>query len=364
MSITSSYSCVVLCVWAALHALHASAFDLCDSECEDGPVFSPSSLVLRYGERLAATCTVCRHRCLGAHFDVEKAVGQSHRNGSAPVLLWTVPAVTEWGTSALCYYNDVAHEDHQCCTRLRVTVYQPPSRVSIGLLHHEGPLLEGRRYTLQCVVQDAAPANSLRVAFYKGRSRLANKSSESSPELREPHNENFTLDFQPSRKDDGASFWCEASLELDLPGPQPRVASTGLTALVHYRPEVAPPPAGTVVSIRAGDSLRLGCQALGNPAPVYWWRPPSRPPGSSHGAELVVPSATWADGGLYTCTASNSMGNVTLTFQVEVRANYTPYAVGAACVLLLLISSVLLIVYRRNHTGTYDLVAASRGSRI
>lgn len=93
-----------------------------DTRCTDKPTFTPSRLVVKYGGPLKTTCTVCERQCRGAQFDVEKAIGRSSANGTAVV--WAVDRVTEWDTSALCYYNDPHQVDHQCCTELHVTVYR------------------------------------------------------------------------------------------------------------------------------------------------------------------------------------------------------------------------------------------------
>lgn len=80
--------------------------------------------MVKYGDALSTTCTVCERACIGAQFNVEKAVGQSFKNETAATVVWTVDKVTEWDTSALCYYNDQHQSDHQCCTDLHATVYR------------------------------------------------------------------------------------------------------------------------------------------------------------------------------------------------------------------------------------------------
>lgn len=79
---------------------------------------------MKFGHSLSTTCTVCESACLGSQFDVEKAIGENRRNESGATVAWTVEQVTEWDTSALCFYNDQHQEDHQCCTELHATVYR------------------------------------------------------------------------------------------------------------------------------------------------------------------------------------------------------------------------------------------------
>lgn len=90
-------------------------------------MFTPPSLVVKYGARASATCTVCERDCKDAQFDVEKAIGVNSINKTASTVVWTVERMTQWGTSALCYYNREVPEDHQCCTDLHVTVYRKSS---------------------------------------------------------------------------------------------------------------------------------------------------------------------------------------------------------------------------------------------
>lgn len=349
------YSCVVLFVWTALRPSTSSD---CDRECTDKPVFTPSSLVVRYGDALSATCTVCESECEGAQFDVEKAIGENYKNETTKTVLWTVDKITEWGTSVLCYYNDDYKDDHQCCTDLNVTVYQPPSLVSISVVNHTGPMLEGQQYTLQCAVQQAAPIGKVQVVFYKGQTKLASMQSNSSGEVTKPQDETFTLDFTPSKEDNGDSFRCEASLDLDIPQPRPVVTSTHMTVPVHYKPEVDP-LSSEVIYISAGDPLRLSCWAKGNPTPTYHWKPPSHVPLPPHSGDFIINSATSSDGGQYTCFVSNSMGNVTITFQVQVQANYIPYIIGAVVVALLLCLVVPVIVFRQKRMGSYNFLRSS-----
>lgn len=112
---------------------------------------------------------------------------------------------------------------------------EPPSKVSISLANHTGPMLEGQQYTLQCAVQQAAPIGKVQAVFYKGQTKLASMRSNSRGELKKPQDETFTLDFTPSKEDDGDSFRCEVSLDLDMPQPRPVVTSANMTVPVHCK---------------------------------------------------------------------------------------------------------------------------------
>lgn len=96
-------------------------------------------------------------------------------------------------------------------------------------------MLEGQQYTLQCAVQQAAPVEKLQVVFYKGQTELASTSFKGRRGLKEPQNETFTLNFTPSREDNDVAFWCEVSLDLDVPEGRPVVTSMNMTAVVHCK---------------------------------------------------------------------------------------------------------------------------------
>lgn len=90
---------------------------LTDDSCADKPVFTPSRLVVKYGDPTSATCLVCQS-CPDKLFGLEKSVGSHSTKG--PTVLWSVSNMTEWEPSPKCYYNSDAHK---CCSTLPVTVY-------------------------------------------------------------------------------------------------------------------------------------------------------------------------------------------------------------------------------------------------
>uniref|UniRef100_A0A665SY63 Ig-like domain-containing protein n=1 Tax=Echeneis naucrates TaxID=173247 RepID=A0A665SY63_ECHNA len=251
-----------------------------DHTCADRPAFTPSHLVVKFGDAFSVTCTVCLSCAETLKF--ERALGSHKIHGNT--LEWTVKNMTEWDPQTTCYYD--YSEEESCCSVLPVTVYSPPDSVSISFVDHSGPMSEGRPYTLQCKVQNVAPVKNLTVTFYKGQTALGQQQSNNTN--KKPVSETFTLDIRPSKEDDGVQFWCEAKLELGPEGPKP-------------------PP--VVESQRVSATVR--CESAFNV--------PSAKRGRFTSNHLVIESVTPEDEGQYVCTASNTMGKATLTYKVTVQ---------------------------------------------
>uniref|UniRef100_A0A8C5D036 Ig-like domain-containing protein n=1 Tax=Gouania willdenowi TaxID=441366 RepID=A0A8C5D036_GOUWI len=206
--------------------------NLGEYDCRDKPVFTPSRLVVKYGDPVSATCVMCKNDCLGTFFGLETPLGLKSENGTTVV--WTVLKMTEWNTSPLCYYN--RYDDKQCCSLLPVTVYQPLQNVTLTVVNHTGPMFEHGRYTLQCTVEDVFPLELLTVTFFRGQRILSVLHHQLNHEQQDtPVTERCTLSINASEEDDGAQYWCKAELELGSEGPQPPQVreSQALTTTVH-----------------------------------------------------------------------------------------------------------------------------------
>ncbi|XP_042340402.1 neural cell adhesion molecule L1-like [Plectropomus leopardus] len=289
----------------------------CDPNCADKPEFTPSRLVVKYGDPILATCSVCQQACIGKTFDVESPVGWKLVKNET-VVSWTVDSLTEWRLSPTCFYRNATN--YQCCTKLPITVYEPPNNVSISFVNHSRPMVEGHRYTLQCKVEDVAPVENLTVTFYKGQTTLGSLKPKENEEYK-PVTEDFLFDITPSKEDDGVQYWCEAKLELGREGPQPPpvVMSQKIPATVYYKPQIKEPPHPVTITVTEGEPLQLNCSAVGNPSPSYNWTLPSRSSSTSNSSVLFVSSAASADEGSYTCSVSNNMGTDTVVFIVRVQ---------------------------------------------
>uniref|UniRef100_A0A4W6DLR4 Ig-like domain-containing protein n=1 Tax=Lates calcarifer TaxID=8187 RepID=A0A4W6DLR4_LATCA len=267
-----------------------NVFFFTDENCEDKPVFTPSRLVVKNNDPTSATCSV---KNVYDIFSLEKSLGNHTRN--ATEILWKVQKMTEWEMSPMCYYELA---DHQCCSKLPITVYKPPDSVSFSFRNHSGPLLEGHQYTLQCEVHNVAPVENLIVTFYRGQTALGQLQSNNTE--KKPVTEIFTLNINTSKEDDGVQYWCEAKLELGPEGPQPPIVLSS-----HQRIQ--------------GSPLQLNCTAVGNPSPSYTWMLPPSSLLPSNSNVLTIKSVASEHGGQYTCEVSNKVGNVTVMFHVDVE---------------------------------------------
>ncbi|XP_032419215.1 vascular cell adhesion protein 1-like isoform X1 [Xiphophorus hellerii] len=326
----------------------------CNYSCPDKPVMTPSRLVVKFGDPASATCVACQKTCFPLEdsiINMEASLGTPHKNGST--VTWTVNQTTEWDLTPKCYYTTIMND--QCCTNLPVTVYKPPESVSFGL-NPSGPLTEGSEVTLQCDVQNVAPAENLTVTFYRGHRLLGQVKSNNT--AKKPVNETFSMSYNNTKEDNGVQFWCEAKLELGAEGPQPPlvVKSKETTATVHYGPELKVPVDPAPISIIRGEPLHLTCLAEGNPKPRYNWTLPSNR-GHISVTDLKIDSVDFQDGGQYVCTASNIVNSVSVRFDVTVQENVIPYIIGAvvATAALILIGSGVIYgcYYKQNKMGEY-----------
>lgn len=222
---------------------------------------SPSSLVVRYGDPATANCSVLRNGFQYLGWEVPLGATEGIHNH---FLVWSVDSMTEWSIAPMCYA--LSDQGDQCVIKLPLTVFKPPDNVSITAVNHKGPMLEGGQYTLQCAVQDVAPVEKLTVTFYRGQTTLDQiQPNNTKPK---PVTETFTVNITPSKDDNGAEYWCEATLDLGPEGPRdpPVIKSQKLTATVLFGPQVVCP---TKLQVREGESL--GCEVTGNPEPSVTW---------------------------------------------------------------------------------------------
>uniref|UniRef100_A0A674NKC4 Ig-like domain-containing protein n=1 Tax=Takifugu rubripes TaxID=31033 RepID=A0A674NKC4_TAKRU len=287
------------------YSLFSDVFLTGTEQCVDSPVFTPPSLVVKFGDSATANCFVCED-CLGTDFGLEHAIGNSEKNGTS--IVWKVNSLTEWVTSLLCYY---IHKDgRECSKTLGITLYKPPDRVLVSFGHGSELLLEGESYLLECLVENIAPLKHLIVTFYKGPEALAQMYFNSSREPK-PVTKTSILNITASKEDDGAQYWCDARLNLDVQQVPLTVSSQKLYATVYCE--------YFVITVTEGEQLELNCLAVGKPTPSYVWTHPTSANIFSSTSVYSIKSVTFGNEGQYNCTASNIMGTVTVNFSVHVK---------------------------------------------
>ncbi|XP_077426091.1 neuronal growth regulator 1-like [Vanacampus margaritifer] len=345
----SSILWAVLWLSGFLSDFHVLA--LCDYNCADKPVFSPPRLVVMFGKSASASCSVCQHACHNKLFGLEKSIGKEQRNGTT--ILWTVDQMDQFPSSAMCYYNK-GNGSH-CCSTLPITVYQPPKTVEFKFVNHDGPMLEGQQYMLQCRVEKAAPLKNLTVTLYQGGNVLGQHHLKNSTE-KKPTDRIFMSVINATKENDGAEYQCVTQLDMTPDSGDYISLSEKVTTTVYYKPQFIGPARGAI-SLTVGDPLHLNCSAEGNPRPSVTWRLPSA--AAFEGDVFSVDSVTMEHKGQYICSINNSMGRTTVEFNVDVKVNYTYIilAVLAAFVILAVLAIIAVYVhyYRLTRTGEYSL---------
>lgn len=79
------------------------------------------------------------------------------------------------------------------------------------------PLVEGKKYDLQCNVANVAPARNLSVSWHK-RSGVFHTETFQDTSKR-PLNKSSVVSLTVHRDDDGTFIWCEAQLNFEPTGP-------------------------------------------------------------------------------------------------------------------------------------------------
>ncbi|XP_029949133.1 uncharacterized protein LOC115389734 [Salarias fasciatus] len=201
----------------------------CDEDCADKPVFTPSQLVVEYGAAASVSCTPCQHGCRQDQAGMDASAGETARNDTA--VLWTVDSVAEFNLSATCFY--AKDDGSRCCSRLPITVYKPPTRVSLSFKQEE--YYSGYESKVQCSVEDVAPIGNVQLIFYS--SFLPVFHHQFSDSSVSPESGSYTLTVRSLEESDGSGYWCEANLRLGPEGP-----ATVLKYASKIRRDHRPPP--------------------------------------------------------------------------------------------------------------------------
>ncbi|XDV12575.1 hypothetical protein PO909_001206 [Leuciscus waleckii] len=233
------------------------------------------------------------------------------------LITWRVSELREWGIEPSCFMN---YNKTQCTVNLPVTIYKTPDSVSISTVNHNGPMMEGNQYELQCDVLNVAPVQYLTVNWYKGQT-LVNQTIFTDT-IKTPVNKTSKLLIRPDRADDGAQYWCEAKLELGEEGPQPPLTNTSehLNITVYFGPIINETKLPSIVSVFRGYPLVIVCEAEGNPKPTISWSVNSTD--IVYSETLTITESTPED---LLCIANNSVGITTRRVKVSIQGNYFYY---------------------------------------
>ncbi|KAG5832819.1 hypothetical protein ANANG_G00295200 [Anguilla anguilla] len=218
-------------------------------------------------------------------------------------------------------------------------------------------MLEGKQYQLQCEVQNIAPVQYLTVKWYKGET-LENQTSYDAL-TKTPVNVSSTLLITPTSADDGAQYSCVAELELGPEGPQPppSTESDPLSITVHYSPFFSDDDDDETLEVTEGEGVPLSCSAQGNPLPAYSWSSPLDEEEKT--SEIQITSASLTPGThVYTCTASNQLGQQSKNFTVKVVPQgdqtvlWTVIGIGLAVAVFL----ILGYLYYKSRDGANSII--------
>eukprot|EP00063_Salmo_salar_P074012 XP_014048847.1 PREDICTED: hemicentin-1-like isoform X1 [Salmo salar] len=277
---------------------------------------NPPRVVVRYGDSVSVNCSTSftDHEGMGW----EATFGGTGFEQEVNVVTWTVDNLIDWTIEPTCYITLIDGE--QPSEVLPVILYKTPDSISISVLRHSGPMVEGTEYQLQCDIQNIAPLQNLVVKWYKGNEPLDNVTY--SIVSKTPVDVSDTLMISPSRHDDGAQYRCRAQLDLGPEGPQPHptVTSEPLNITVHYAPEFL--PGNDTVEVSAGSDVSLDCSAEGNPPPELRWTNNTAEGNANEttvGRLRTLNISRVTANATYNCTVTNRLGSITKQIHVLVE---------------------------------------------
>ncbi|XP_055781369.1 intercellular adhesion molecule 1-like [Salvelinus fontinalis] len=180
---------------------------------------NPPRVVVRYGDSISVNCTSSTDP---EGMGWEATFGGTGLNENVNFVTWTVRSLMDWTIEPKCYVNP--QNGSQCTEMLPVILYKTPDSVSISPLSHSGPMMEGKEYQLQCVIQNIAPLQNLVVRWYKGNETIETQRFNDS--TKKPVNMSSTLTITHRRYEGEVEYRCEAELDLGPEGPKPSALSS------------------------------------------------------------------------------------------------------------------------------------------
>uniref|UniRef100_A0A8D2ZSH5 Ig-like domain-containing protein n=1 Tax=Scophthalmus maximus TaxID=52904 RepID=A0A8D2ZSH5_SCOMX len=190
---------------------------------------SPPSVVVRYGDPVSVNCSTSEIQHGGMGWEATQ--GGRSLEYNVQHLTWTVENLTDWPISPSCFLN---MPNEQCSRKPKVVLYTFPENISIGSSSGpDGVMREGHEYNITCLVHNVAPVQHLTVTWYKGDSPISRDTFDNGS--KKPTDQPSVYSLTPTRRDNGATFRCEAQMDLGPEGPRLNVSSAEHSVTVHCK---------------------------------------------------------------------------------------------------------------------------------
>ncbi|KAF7690985.1 intercellular adhesion molecule 5 isoform X2 [Silurus meridionalis] len=267
-------------------------------------VLDPPELVVQYGDPVSVNChSLTNSDNLSWRVSQEQHVLSSDKQN----VTWETENLTDWEIEPVC---SMMVDGEECAKSLPVIVYKLPDQVSISVVDHTGPLIGGKKYDLQCDIQNFAPVHVLAVFWYKGGEPVKNRGF-GNFSTKTPSNKTVTLRISVGKDEENVQYRCAAKLKLRILS-FPMVESNLLQISVHNKPVIS----CSAWSPMINTSLKSYPYNLsGNPSPnITWYRDKAQLNSDMRLGEN--------DSGQYKIVASNLMGETSCT--TNIRVEYAP----------------------------------------
>lgn len=238
-----------------------------------------------------------------------------------------------------------------CQKTLDVTFYKKPDSVSLSIEADNNTLMEGSEYSLVCEIISVAPAQNVRVRWYRGNESFtpADVSCDmfNVNTTKRDVNMLFRTNITANRKLNGLEFTCEAELDLRPGEPQLlSIMSQPLNITVHYKPSINTTKLQNKVPVISGYTEDLICEADGNPPPMILWISSSKI--VTRGSEVLHVT----EAGTYNCNATNYVGSISREVEVILKVDYLPLIAGFVAVTVVAISIMFVFIYSIYYKNT------------
>ncbi|XP_072530511.1 hemicentin-1 [Salminus brasiliensis] len=145
------------------------------------------------------------------------------------------------------------------------------------------------------------------------------------------------------------------------------IESHNLIINILYGPEIV--LTNESVRVSKGQHVSLVCQAVGNPVPIVSWNFKEQQLTSNRSqTTLNISEATSANGGVYTCSATNKVGKQTRNVEVVVNVS-GDYIIQIISIIIIVVLIILLLLclfvcLRRKRSGKYNVQSNGGGVQM